>query len=245
MPFTPPPPGGGAARPGSARQLQQALHMPQLDLPPIAEFLPPIDSTNLMPLDVFLNKTGLPSWDELGLPPLSALMRPVGTPQSIFSHMPSRAEIAQMANDTMNQVLQELLPPELKALASVQLPKLQSAAFEKLLPQLKKLPELPADMPKLADLLKALPPLDSSNLPNIPGLSKLNLKGLKLPPAGEVMKAVEAAGQLVGNNKPANLPSLQEVLNIVNTIGQSLGQTVVAPEPGGASATAAPAGASA
>lgn len=80
---------------GSASASRELLQgkLPKLDLPPITEFLPPLESTNLMPLNAFLNKTGLPSWDELGLPPISELMRPVGGPRPIMAKFPSRAEV--------------------------------------------------------------------------------------------------------------------------------------------------------
>lgn len=135
---------------------------------------------------------------------------------------PNPTKVAKLANDTITQVIQEMLPPELKALASVQLPKL--AIAQQLLPGLK-IPNLPSNLPPLQDLLKALPPMDASNMPNIPGLSLL-----KLPPPNEIMKFVETASKLLGGlPKPANMPSLQEMLSIINSISNSVGGVVAAP----------------
>lgn len=52
-----------------------------MELPPLSEFLPPLDSINLPPLNEFLKKVGLPSWEEMNLPPLSEFMKPVFDPQ--------------------------------------------------------------------------------------------------------------------------------------------------------------------
>jgi hypothetical protein len=52
-----------------------------VELPPLSEFLPPLDSINLPPLNEFLKKVGLPSWEEMNLPPLSEFMKPVFDPQ--------------------------------------------------------------------------------------------------------------------------------------------------------------------
>lgn len=38
------------------------LMPPGVDLPPLSEFLPPLDSINLPPLNEFLKSVGLPSW---------------------------------------------------------------------------------------------------------------------------------------------------------------------------------------
>lgn len=85
-------------------------------------------------------------------------------------------------------MIQELLPPELKAFAGVQLPKLKMGAV---LPQIK-LPALPSNLPPLHDILKALPPMDPAALNSaLPAL-----KALKLPPPAELMKLLESAAQV-------------------------------------------------
>lgn len=100
-----PPRRAGAA---SARELQQAFVVPKtpkLDLPAVREFLPSEETMNhMMSVDQFLTKSGLPTWDELGLPPISELMRPVGGARIGGGKLPSRAEVAKLANDTIAQV---------------------------------------------------------------------------------------------------------------------------------------------
>jgi hypothetical protein len=175
----------------------------------------------MMPLNELLAKTGLPQWDELGLPPIQELMKPVGPPRSASGKLPSRADVAKLANDTLVQVVNELLPPELKALASVQLPRMR---LDKVLPNIK-LPALPDKLPPLADLLKALPPVD----PN----ARLPVPGVKLPPAGDVMKFLNSAADVLGRvQKPANMPSLQEIVKVVNSVSDSV-NSVVAAAPAG------------
>ncbi|GBF94394.1 hypothetical protein Rsub_07208 [Raphidocelis subcapitata] len=206
----------------SARQLQQTK-IAKLDLPPIADFLPSPDLA-MMPMSDFLKKAGLPQWEELGLPPLSELMRPVGQPKSIMGKLPSRADVAKMANDTLVQVVNEMLPPELKALASVQLPRLK---MQQVLPTFK-LPALPKDLPPLQDLLKALPPIDPKAQIQIPGLP------VKLPPAGDLVKMLEQAGQVLNSVPlPSNIPSLQEMLAVVNSVSNTVNGVIAAPKTAG------------
>lgn len=52
-------------------------------LPPLKEFLPPLESINLPPLNEFLKSVGLPSWEEMNLPPLSEFMKPVFDPEAV------------------------------------------------------------------------------------------------------------------------------------------------------------------
>jgi hypothetical protein len=132
------------------------------------------------------------------------------------------------------QVVNELLPPELKALSGVQLPKLKVA---QVLPTFK-LPALPKDLPPLQDLLKSLPPVDPKGATILPGV--------KLPPSGEVMKVIEgAAGVINSLPKPENLPSLQEVLSAVNTVSNTVNNVIAAKPAGGAAGAGASAAAAA
>jgi hypothetical protein len=54
-----------------------------VELPPLQDFLPPLDSINLPPLNEFLQSVGLPTWEEMNLPPLSEFMKPVFDPQEV------------------------------------------------------------------------------------------------------------------------------------------------------------------
>jgi hypothetical protein len=105
---------GGAA--ASSRSLE-AVTLPTLALPALSEFLPPADMVKMMPLSDFLTKAGLPQWDELGLPPLSELLKPVGGPEG--AKLPSMAQISNEANTVFQQVLATSLPPELQSLTKV------------------------------------------------------------------------------------------------------------------------------
>jgi hypothetical protein len=141
-----------------------------------------------------------------------------------------RAACLSPSHPPWPQVVNELLPPELKALSGVQLPKLKVA---QVLPTFK-LPALPKDLPPLQDLLKALPPMDPKGGSVLPGV--------KLPPSGEVMKLIEgAAGVINSLPKPENLPSLQEVLTAVNAVSNTVNGVVAgsAPKAAGAAAAAA------
>jgi hypothetical protein len=215
-PFPPNPPGTTTAR--SSRDLQQLKGVAKLDLPSIQEFLPAGDVAGVVNVNKILKNAGLPSWEELGLPPISELMKPVGAPRSVMDKMPTKADVAKMANATLVQVVNELLPPELKALASVQLPKLK---MSKVLPMLK-LPQMPAKLPPLADLLKSLPPIDPKAQLSIPGVP-----GAKLPPAGELIKFLEAASKYINAMPhPQNMPTLAEILKVINSVSSSVNGVV-------------------
>lgn len=56
---------------------------PGVQLPPLKDFLPPLESINLPPLNDFLKSVGLPSWEEMNLPPLSEFMKPVFDPEAV------------------------------------------------------------------------------------------------------------------------------------------------------------------
>ena len=49
----------------------------------LQEFLPPLESINLPPLNEFLKSVGLPNWEEMNLPPLSEFMKPVFDPEAV------------------------------------------------------------------------------------------------------------------------------------------------------------------
>jgi hypothetical protein len=120
------------------------------------------------------------------------------------------------------QVITEMLPPELKAFAGVQLPKIKMGGV---IPQIK-LPPLPANLPPLADILRALPPIDAAGLnAALPGLSLLNL-----PPPAEIVKALHTVGGLLATlPKPEGLPSLDEIIRIVNSFSGTVNKVVSAP----------------
>jgi hypothetical protein len=69
-----------------------------IDLPPLAEFLPPLDAINLPPLNEFLTSVGLPTWEEMNLPPLSEFMKPVFDPQAVRSIDTLVVYVATMGN---------------------------------------------------------------------------------------------------------------------------------------------------
>ena len=56
---------------------------PGVQLPPLKEFLPPLDSINLPPLNDFLKSVGLPTWQDMNLPPISEFMKPVFDPTAV------------------------------------------------------------------------------------------------------------------------------------------------------------------
>lgn len=214
----------GAASARSTRELQQNFKPAKLDLPPIQAFLPDSNIVAVVNVNKILKNAGLPSWEELGLPPISELMKPVGAPRNVMDKLPSKADVAKMANETLTQVVNELLPPELKALASVQLPKLKMKGFPSL-----RLPNMPKDLPPLADLLKALPPIDPKAQMSVPGLPMA-----KLPPAGDVIKFLEQAAKLIqAMPRPSNMPSLAEVLKIINSVSQSVNGVVASQQKAG------------
>lgn len=76
--------------------------MQGVELPPLQDFLPPLDSINLPPLNEFLQSVGLPTWEEMNLPPLSEFMKPVFDPQEVRRqqiHSPHLINRILMRND--------------------------------------------------------------------------------------------------------------------------------------------------
>lgn len=183
---------------GSALPGLNLLPLNAFGMPSLSEFLPPMGDINLPPIDEFLEMTGLPSWNQLGLPPLSDLLKPMGDINTPLE-LPSVNEILTRANDTMTQVIAQLLP------AGIKLPPLPAL-------DLTKLPQM-IQLPSLDDILAGLNGL--SNLPNLPGLPA------GLPALGEVVKAVTPLAEalkalppidLNNLNAPITLPSLDELL---------------------------------
>ena len=138
-------------------------------LPPLESFLPPLDGYAELPaFSDFLNKTGLPTWDEAGLPPLGDLLKPLGAQKAA---PPLQAMLAQMN-------LPPGLAPLLAALPPINLPPISDIA--KLLPP-------------LGDIVKVLPPLQGTiNIPTIGTVDLANLPALpfKLPPLADILNAL-------------------------------------------------------
>lgn len=244
-----------AATCASARELQQSRELQQLDLskldlsklpslpalgllpqgvelPPLKDFLPPLDSINLPPLNEFLTSVGLPTWEQMNLPPLSEFMKPVFDPKAV--ELPSLADVLQQANTTFQATVKEImggipLPPGMKlptlklppALANVDLSKITLPAID------------PANMPKMPSLeqvLNFVNTIQSGQLPEIKNLDKLIPPELlkSLPPVQDVMKSLapllELAnklpkdlskldlGALLNGGGQLNLPALAKVL---------------------------------
>jgi hypothetical protein len=207
----------------SGRELQQAnmfdllgqglpglnlLPLNAFGMPSLTDFLPPLSEINLPPIDEFLNMTGLPSWNQLGLPPLSDLLKPMGDINQPLE-LPSVNEILTRANETMTQVIAQLLP------AGIKLPPLPAL-------DLTKLPQM-LNLPSLDDILAGLSGL--SNLPALPGLPA------GLPALGDLVKAVTPLADalkamppidLNNLNAPITLPSLDELLMNLPPLPQDL-----------------------
>ena len=194
------------------RELQQLQIPPELlqflpvgsqlnvALPPLESFLPSLDGYAELPaFSEFLNKTGLPTWEEAGLPPLAELLKPLG-PQKA-------APPLQQFLATMN--LPPGLAPLIAALPPINLPPISDLAkllpplgdLVKILPpmqgtvniptigavDLNSLPALPFKLPPLADILNALPKIDNLNLASI-----AEFLGKVLPPLSELAKLLPA-----------------------------------------------------
>ncbi|GBF90399.1 hypothetical protein Rsub_02505 [Raphidocelis subcapitata] len=102
-----------AARPSAARQLQQQVD-PALRMPPLKEFLPPMDDVSLPPLEDFTAKLGLPQWSELGLPPIEKLLESGGPDALRVSDV---IGAVKHADAIMTKLVYGLLPPDLRAVA--------------------------------------------------------------------------------------------------------------------------------
>jgi hypothetical protein len=193
---------------GSALPGLNLLPLNAFGMPNLSEFLPPLSDINLPPIDEFLSMTGLPSWDQLGLPPLSDLLKPMGDINQPLQ-LPSVNDILVRANDTMTQVIAQLLPP------GVKLPPLPAL-------DLTKLPQM-INLPSLDDILSGLSGL--ANLPALPGLPS------DLPALGDVLKAITPLADalkampiidLNNLNAPITLPSLDELLTNLPPLPQDL-----------------------
>lgn len=158
-----------------------------VQMPPLQDFLPPLDSINLPPLNEFLTSVGLPTWEEMNLPPLSEFMKPVFDPQQV--ELPSLADVVNQANATFVATLQEILKgvplPE-----GVKLPEL-------------KLPPLPnVDLSKIQ-----VPALDPTKLPKMPTLDQV-ITGLNALQHGDLATLAKA----VNISLPQNLPPVNEIM---------------------------------
>lgn len=242
---------GTASASTGGRNLQQhMLQLPNLQMPPLEEFLPPLDQVNLPPLEEFLKKAGLPQWSELGLPPIQELLKPVGAGHGI--RLPPLAEFAKQADQVMNQVVMEMLPPELKALVKVKLPKPKALqGIQKLnlthiaeslnttLPpalQNVKLPPLPDNLPPLDQLLRGVASKLNLTVPAVLNLTNLKANADKpivlpplqlpknMPPLEDILKGVQNAHKFLENMpKPDNMPSFDQILNVMEKVSALAG----------------------
>ncbi|WIA23914.1 hypothetical protein OEZ85_013560 [Tetradesmus obliquus] len=172
--------------------------LPQgVELPPLQDFLPPLDSINLPPLNEFLQSVGLPTWEEMNLPPLSEFMKPVFDPQEV--KMPSLADVVKQANETFVATLQDILkgvplPPGVK------------------MPELK-LPPLPnVDLSKVT-----IPNFDLSKLPPPPSVEQL-IAALNALQNGDII----ALAKMVNVSVPTNLPPLSEVMAQLKPLAEAV-----------------------
>ena len=218
------------------------------------------DSVSIMPLNQFLAEAGLPSWDELGLPPISELLKPVGGPQG--AKLPSPAQIAAQANSVFNDVMNQLLPSQVKgvlkftglasgglrtvnatavakslnitlppALANARLPINATVAFLKLL-------QVPGTQSSVfAAMVNATNNLQAAwNQPIV--LPPLALpKGVQVPSLDQLVAAISKAVQLANATSPKNsqLPTLQQTVSVLSAINSAL--TKVQAATGGATAS--------
>jgi hypothetical protein len=188
-----------------------------LGLPPITDFLPPLESLNLPNIDEFLAKTGLPSWDQLGLPPLSELMKPIGDLGTF--ELPSVDEILSRSQTVLDATMKDLLPAGIKlpSLPKIDLKSLikvdQLPSLDQVLGNIAKIDtstlgiQMPSNLPPLQDVLSALRPIADalSKLPPI-NLSDTSQK-IALPSMDEMLAALPPL--------PENLPSLDQMLQAV------------------------------
>jgi len=165
---------------------------PGVQLPPLKDFLPPLESINLPPLNDFLKSVGLPTWEEMNLPPLSEFMKPVFDPEAV--QLPNLQDVLKQANATFVATVKDIvgnipLPPGVK-LPELKLPPLNVDLSRFNLPPLD-----PAKMPKLPSLeqvVKVMSSLQEGKIPQIQNLDKLIPADLlkNLPPANDVIKTL-------------------------------------------------------
>jgi hypothetical protein len=230
------------------RDLLASSTVAPLELPPISAFLPPADALDFPTMDQFLAKVGLPSWEEMGLPPVSELMKPVGGPQGM--QLPSLAEMATQANSTLVQVLtdvtSEMVPANVQKVAKLSPIKMHTlvsgalAAGRIANATVFRLPGIPHGLPSLAQLLRAarVPGangtttlLDQLGRVNATSLAAVWDKPITVPaldlPTGlpsyqEAVKTVVTASKLLNALNalpdPGTLPSLVQVLRVVNAV---------------------------
>jgi len=151
----------------------------------------------MMPLSDFLAAAGLPQWDELGLPAIAEMLKPVGGPSGI--QFPSMAEAYTQANAVFKQVLAAQLPSSLKgAAANVNLPK----------PLNVNITAVAAKLNITQDLFKTL---------TIPGLNTTASSALNAV-VGSKLKAVWGSPIRVNGVKmPFGVPSYNEVFKAATT----------------------------
>ena len=185
-----------------------------LGLPAITEFLPPLETLNLPNIDDFLAKTGLPSWDQLGLPPLSELMKPIGDLGTF--ELPSVDEILSRSQTVLDSTMKDLLPAGIKlpALPRIDLKSLIKVdslpSLDQVLANIAKIDTsklgitLPNNLPPLQDVLKALQPIASA-LAKLPPLDLSDTsQKIALPSMDQLLASLPPL--------PANMPSLDEMM---------------------------------
>ena len=220
--------------PASGRALRSTT-LPALALPPITAFLPPVDAVGIASMSNFMTRSGLPTWDELGLPPIAELMKPVGGPKG--AQLPSPAEIYAQAGAALDEVVAAQLPKALlptyklaKGLGLVRLPGTGANGAVNI--SAIAVPTIPKGLPTLAALLAAL---------KVPGMNatatvlreaeKLNTTALAA--AWEKPIAVPALAL------PNNLPSFQQVMAAAKLANTLMNAMPLAAAGGKAATTAA------
>ena len=236
---------GPAAATGGSRNLQGIFSVEGITFPPLTDFLPPLQDLKLPNIDGILKTAGMPTWEELNLPPLEQLLMPVGGMQGV--QLPSLGEDVNMADDVFNSVLIQTLPAPLQKLANLDASKLKynitalAQRYNVTLPASLspvKLPTVPSGLPALNSLLKQAGPLLSAvgvnttglNLPNVTRIWALRNQRATLPPLAlpknlpsfeEVAGVITKAQKFLAlAPKPDTLPSLEQVMTVVNALNK-------------------------
>ncbi|WIA23915.1 hypothetical protein OEZ85_013560 [Tetradesmus obliquus] len=189
--------------------------LPQgVELPPLQDFLPPLDSINLPPLNEFLQSVGLPTWEEMNLPPLSEFMKPVFDPQEV--KMPSLADVVKQANETFVATLQDILkgvplPPGVK-MPELKLPPLPNVDLSKVTIPNFDLSKLPPP-PSVEQLIAALNALQNGDI-----IVQQLIAALNALQNGDII----ALAKMVNVSVPTNLPPLSEVMAQLKPLAEAV-----------------------
>lgn len=173
---------------------------------------------------------GLPTWSELGLPPIAELMKPIGGPEEIS--LPSLDTAMAQANEVFNQVVYDMMPPEVKALMNIKYPNFNMSSLAlataralnvTVPPALLKLhlPTMPQNMPQLKTLLSNIG-LNNTLLSSV----GLNASALHVPAslnvAAKISSLLSSPIKMGALKLPSNMPSFDTVMSAVNQAYQFL-----------------------